>query len=146
MIIGRQLVDEYYEDEKLYSTGDDYLDEMLEKAFCDGYEYAQREFAEEEDNQDKRGMSTGGKVAVAAGTAAALTAAYFGGRKLQKNHINKLIDKSSGGTDEYRKLVAKQRKLEQGNALDRFGRKVSNKVKDVFSRKKGAYKSEPDVY
>ena len=43
MIIGRQLVEDQYE-EKLYSTGDDYLDEMLEKAFCDGYEYAQREF------------------------------------------------------------------------------------------------------
>ena len=45
MIIGRNLINEYYEDEKLYSTGDDYLDEMLEKAFCEGYEYAQKEFA-----------------------------------------------------------------------------------------------------
>ena len=36
--------DEYY-DEKLYSTGNDELDELMEKAFCDGYEYAQREFA-----------------------------------------------------------------------------------------------------
>jgi hypothetical protein len=45
MITGRQLVNEYYEDEKLYSTGDDYLDELLEKAFCEGYEYAQKEFA-----------------------------------------------------------------------------------------------------
>jgi flagellar motor switch protein FliG len=44
MIIVRNFEDEYYEDEKLYSTGDDYLDEMLEKAFCEGYEYAQREF------------------------------------------------------------------------------------------------------
>ena len=35
--------DEYY-DEKLYSTGNDELDELLERAFCDGYEYAQREF------------------------------------------------------------------------------------------------------
>lgn len=35
--------DEYY-DEKLYSTGDDELDELLERAFCEGYEYAQREF------------------------------------------------------------------------------------------------------
>ena len=44
MIIGRNLINKYYEDEKLYSTGDDYLDDLLEKAFCDGYEYAQREF------------------------------------------------------------------------------------------------------
>jgi len=31
-------------EERLYSTGDDFLDDLLEKAFCDGYEYAQREF------------------------------------------------------------------------------------------------------
>ena len=43
MITGREFVDQYYE-EKLYSTGDDYLDEMLEKAFCEGYEYAQKEY------------------------------------------------------------------------------------------------------
>lgn len=34
-----------YEDTKLYSTGDSELDELLEKAFCEGYEYAQREYA-----------------------------------------------------------------------------------------------------
>ena len=44
MIIGRELIDKYY-DEKLYSTGNDELDDILERAFCDGYEYAQREFA-----------------------------------------------------------------------------------------------------
>ena len=45
MIIGRELInEEYYEDEKLYSTGDDYLDDLLEKAFCEGYELGQREF------------------------------------------------------------------------------------------------------
>ena len=54
MIIGRQLIEEYekmysendyYEDEKLYSTGDNELDDLLERAFCEGYEYAQKEFA-----------------------------------------------------------------------------------------------------
>ena len=34
-----------YEEERLYSTGSDELDIMLERAFCEGYEYAQREFA-----------------------------------------------------------------------------------------------------
>lgn len=34
-----------YEDTRLYSTGDDELDELLERAFCDGYEYAQREYS-----------------------------------------------------------------------------------------------------
>jgi hypothetical protein len=56
MIIGRNFAEklysanEYYEDEKLYSTGDDYLDDLLEKAFCDGYEYAQREFTKPVDD------------------------------------------------------------------------------------------------
>ena len=29
---------------KLYSTGNDDLDELMERAFCDGYEYAQKEY------------------------------------------------------------------------------------------------------
>jgi hypothetical protein len=32
-------------EEKLYSTGNDELDDLLERAFCEGYEYAQKEFA-----------------------------------------------------------------------------------------------------
>ena len=43
MIIARKTTQPQYE-EKLYSTGDDYLDELLERAFCEGYEYAQKEF------------------------------------------------------------------------------------------------------
>lgn len=31
-------------EERLYSTGDDYLDELLERAFCEGYELGQKEF------------------------------------------------------------------------------------------------------
>jgi hypothetical protein len=31
-------------EERLYSTGDVELDEILERAFCEGYEFAQREF------------------------------------------------------------------------------------------------------
>jgi hypothetical protein len=36
------------EEEKLYSTGNEELDDLLERAFCEGYEYAQREFATRE--------------------------------------------------------------------------------------------------
>ena len=32
------------EEEKLYSTGNEELDDLLERAFCEGYEYAQKEF------------------------------------------------------------------------------------------------------
>ena len=51
MITGKELIEKMYseneeiQEEKLYSTGDDYLDDLLEKAFCEGYEYAQKEFA-----------------------------------------------------------------------------------------------------
>lgn len=41
MIIGKQFVEDQ---ERLYSTGDQELDELLERAFCEGYELAQREF------------------------------------------------------------------------------------------------------
>lgn len=44
MIIRKKLVNKYYS-EKHYSTGNDNLDDLLEKAFCEGYEYAQKEFA-----------------------------------------------------------------------------------------------------
>ena len=47
MITGRDLI----ESQKLYSTGDDYLDELLERAFSDGYEYAQREFGNKDNKK-----------------------------------------------------------------------------------------------
>ena len=40
--------------EKLYSTGNDELDDLLERAFCEGYEYAQKEFAEKEKDEEKK--------------------------------------------------------------------------------------------
>ncbi len=48
MITGRELIEKMYsdydeyEDTRLYSTGDSDLDDLLERAFCEGYEYAQR--------------------------------------------------------------------------------------------------------
>ena len=42
------------EEERLYSTGNDELDELLERAFCEGYEYAQREFGNKENKAKKR--------------------------------------------------------------------------------------------
>ena len=47
MILGKDYINGYQE-EKLYSTGDEMLDNLLERAFCEGYELAQREYAEEE--------------------------------------------------------------------------------------------------
>ena len=47
MILGKDYINGHQE-EKLYSTGDEMLDNLLERAFCEGYELAQRENAEEE--------------------------------------------------------------------------------------------------
>ena len=47
MILGKNYINGHQE-EKLYSTGDEMLDNLLERAFCEGYELAQREYAEEE--------------------------------------------------------------------------------------------------
>ena len=55
MIIGRNFI----EDQKLYSTGDDYLDELMERAFCEGYEYAQREFGNPQNKAAKRNYEAG---------------------------------------------------------------------------------------
>lgn len=57
MITGRQLINSYYEeDEKLFSTGNDELDDILEEVYYSGikagYEYAQREFAYTQDDID----------------------------------------------------------------------------------------------
>lgn len=46
MILGRDFINS--QEEKLYSTGNEMLDNLLERAFCEGYELAQREYAEEE--------------------------------------------------------------------------------------------------
>jgi len=54
MITGYELIEKMYsenydeyEDTRLYSTGDSDLDELLERAFCEGYEYAQKQYSGE---------------------------------------------------------------------------------------------------
>ncbi len=61
MITGRELVEKMYsenydeyEDTRLYSTGDSELDDLLEKAFCEGYEYAQKEFGNKANKKAQR--------------------------------------------------------------------------------------------
>ena len=52
MILGKDYINGHQE-EKLYSTGNEMLDNLLERAFCEGYELAQREFA----RRDYEGLS-----------------------------------------------------------------------------------------
>ena len=47
MITGKRFTERLYsenQEEKLYSTGDEMLDNLLERAFCEGYELGQKEF------------------------------------------------------------------------------------------------------
>ena len=100
MIIGRQLVENQYE-EKLYSTGDDYLDELLEKAFCEGYEYAQKEFG-------RTGLS------------AEQAKQFFtktGNRELNKV-TNKMLANKKGGRNIFRKAHDPLLKGKYTNSID----------------------------
>lgn len=54
MITGYDLAEYLFsdnEEERLYSTENEELDELLERAFSDGYEYAQREFGNRENKE-----------------------------------------------------------------------------------------------
>ena len=141
MIIGRDLINEYYEDERLYSTGDDYLDDLLERAFCEGYEYAQYEFADKEDDENsdedednkKKKSGLGKKIAkgvgIGTGSALALAGAYQLARAGQKGYDDKMFLKGNAGNGSRRAFRASKRKLERKDlGLDRFGRKIDDKL------------------
>ena len=79
MISGKEFAEKNFSqieetEEKLFSTGNEELDNLLTEVYYsgieDGYDYAQKEFA---DKEDKSGLKTAGKVALGTGAAAALT-------------------------------------------------------------------------
>ena len=78
----------YEMEERLYSTGDVELDEILERAFCEGYEAAQREFADDDSYDELIGAGIG---AGAVGLGAAGAYGYHkGSNALIKNRIEKI--------------------------------------------------------
>ena len=102
MITGYDLVNSYYEDEKLYSTGDSELDELLERAFCEGYEYAQREFSDDDDDKKKKNKkkkkykndthSGYGRAILIGGPLTSLGAGAALGRHLGKREVEKALE------------------------------------------------------
>ena len=86
------------EDEKLFSTGNEELDDILQEVYYsgleDGYDYAQKEFAQTQDSEMKpnnKGLNAG--LAVAGATAAAGTGlAGYSIAKTKKNFKNFLAN------------------------------------------------------
>ena len=98
MIIGKDLYNSYYEeDEKLFSTGNSELDDILEEVYysgiSDGYDYAQRKFSEKEEKK-KSGLKTAGKVAL--GTGAALAVGGGIGENIIADKIAKKVAEKKG--------------------------------------------------
>ena len=119
--------------EKLYSTGNDELDDLLERAFCEGYEYAQREFAEKEEK--KKGHTAAKVAAGVGGTAVVGAGGVWGAEKLGK-HLEKTGEgkimkgaEISGRVDNYisRKGVNKNKKAI--DAAINTSEKLTNKGK-----------------
>lgn len=99
---------DYEAEERLYSTGDADLDDLLEKAFCEGYEYAQREFA---DSDDYATAGAAGLGAVATGAGA-----YYGGKKLRDLTLNsKTIKARADKYDEAAKAASIEAERKAGH-------------------------------
>ena len=104
----------YEEDERLFSTGDSKLDDILEEVYysgiSDGYDYAQREFAEKRETKTKRKeLSKEDKAAMGAG------AITFGAGSLAVNRANEIADKKAD--ERYSKsLKAIQKNAEEAEA------------------------------
>ena len=89
MILGKQFA------EKLYSTGDEMLDNLLERAFCEGYELGQQLFSDskdegedEEKDKDKRKKKLK-RLAIGTGSALALAGSYQGYKHLERRKADK---------------------------------------------------------
>lgn len=80
MINGYELAEYLFsgnEEERVYSINDYELDELLERAFSEGYEYAQREFGKKEKPSVRKDAGTGSMIGGAAGTGLGL---YLGNK------------------------------------------------------------------
>lgn len=118
MITGKELIEKMYseneeiQEEKLYSTGDSDLDDLLEKAFSEGYEYAQKEYGlkdelkkaikEGDEEKIKRLKRKATAAGVLTGTAAGGITGKIGYKKLKNgivDYINKDGKISSGNLD-----------------------------------------------
>lgn len=144
MIIGRDIVDynNYYEpEERLYSTGYDDLDEAMERAFSEGYEYAQREFAKKAEEESR--LTKAQKAAIIAGastlgTAGAIQGAHAIGRKIKDSRGlgRKTWDGITGvfGAKGSTKKRIGNALMMPGEKLKQAGKWISKKAKKIIKR------------
>ena len=165
MILGKQFA------EKLYSTGDEMLDNLLERAFCEGYELGQQLFSDskdedEEKEKDKRKKKLK-RLAIGTGSALALAGGYQGYKHLERRKADKDVKEALDNlnnillTDDVKKIkeaelkyrLAKLRKAKKdmpgklemvGHALEHPVKSVKTLIDNIKSKQK-QYSSSIDL-
>jgi len=145
--------------EKLYSTGNDELDNLLEKAYNEGYEAAQKEFSEKdpEEGKNHRGL---GRAAVVGGAAGVV------GRHVGKKATEKALKEGESLSDAEKKGDKKAVKagaavgaaVGAANAINndrqtvkilgtkiKVGNNIVDEAKKVVKNTKGAKKLEKQI-
>ena len=124
MITGYDLI----ESQKLYSTGDENLDDLLERAFCEGYEYAQKEFG---GRQEYEGLTKKGKEDLAN-----LRGMIASGLMESRKNANKpvrLVNKVGGGIAKNIKKDAKKVGIVFPEYRDKL-KKITSKVDETVDK------------
>ena len=149
MILGKQFA------EKLYSTGNEMLDNLLERAFCEGYELGQQLFSdskdedeekEKDEDKDKRKKKLK-RLAIGTGSALALAGGYQGYKHLERRKADKDVKEALDNlnnillTDDVKKIkeaelkykLAKLRKAKKDmpGKLEMVGHALEHPVKSV---------------
>ncbi len=117
MISGKDFAEKYFsqteESEKLFSTGDSELDDLLQEVYYsgleDGYDYAQREFAEKE-SKDHTTEGAAGLAAAGVGGGAIVTKA--GKKRISRNaekELKEISEVASADLEKQTKLAAQKK-------------------------------------
>lgn len=125
----------YEMEERLYSTGDVELDELLERAFCEGYEFAQMEFSvgEKVDKAINYVKEKGKKIAENAKEAGRKVVSK--GKELGKKGVQKVKDAKNSTVEGTKKYLG------EGGTL---AQKISGGAKRVSEKAEVAAKKAMD--
>ena len=171
MTFNRKMILEKQFAEKLYTTGDEMLDNLLERAFCEGYELGQQLFSDskdedEEKEKDKRKKKLK-RLAIGTGSALALAGSYQGYKHLERRKADKDVKEALDNlnnillTDDVKKIkeaelkyrLAKLRKAKKdmpgklemvGHALEHPVKSVKTLIDNIKSKQK-QYSSSIDL-